>query len=256
MDALPTTPPPSRSLGAYVKTVFWLALVAAAMAILTGPGNRLGWWDFGMAFALLGLAAIAGGVLSVLAVIALTWSVRRRHAACVALSVVALLAGLLTIGLPSQLLLRGLSVPAIHDISTDTSDPPKFVALAAFRATVPNGGDYGGPELATLQREAYPDIKPLTLVVRPEHALTDCLRVAKALGWEIVVASQLDLRIEATDTTPFFGFKDDIIIRITPAGPASRIDLRSVSRVGRSDLGANARRIREFYKLLSRLQPG
>ena len=225
------------------------------MALLTGPGNRFGWWNFGMAFRLLGGAAISGGVMAALAVIAFTVSVRSRRASYVALSIVALLVGLLTIGLPWQLLQRGRTVPAIHDISTDTKDPPRFVALASLRATVPNGADYGGPELAARQREGYPDVTALTLAVRPEQALSDCLRVAKALGWEIVVASHSSLSIEATDTTPFFGFKDDIIIRITPAGAASRIDLRSVSRVGSSDLGTNARRIREFYKLLSRLQP-
>ena len=256
MDEPTPPPPPSRSLVIFVKSVFWLTLAAAVVALVTGPGNRLGWWSFGTAFGLLGGAAIAGGVMAVLAVIGVIWSVRSRRSARVAMSLIALLVGLLTIGLPMQLLQRGRTVPMIHDISTDTKDPPKFVALAPLRATVPNGADYGGPEVAALQRAGYPDITPFTLAAPPDRALNDCLRVAKALGWDIMATSPQDLRIEATDTTPFFGFKDDIIIRITPAGPASRIDLRSVLRVGRSDLGANARRIRDFYKLLSRLQPG
>jgi uncharacterized protein (DUF1499 family) len=255
MDIQPTSASSVSRVGIVaVKTVFWLSIAAAVMASLTGPGNRLGWWNFGTAFTMLRWAAITGGVLAALALVALFWSLRQRRTPLVAQSIIAALIGLLTIGLPMQLVQRGRTVPAIHDISTDTSHPPAFVALAAMRATVPNGVEYGGPIVAAAQLEAYPDITPLTLAARPEDALSQCLSVARALGWEIVATSQSDLRIEATDTTPFFAFKDDIIIRITPAGPASRVDLRSVSRVGRSDLGANARRIREFYRLLARMQ--
>jgi len=243
----------SRAGDVGVRAVFWLSIVVAVMAALTGPGTRLGWWEFGTAFTLLRFAATAGGVLAACALLALFWSLRQRRTSLVAQSIIATLIGLLTIGLPMQLMQRSRVVPAIHDISTDTQNPPAFVALAGLRSTTPNGVEYGGPTVAAAQREGYPDIRSLTLAARPEEALAQCLRAARALGWEIAAASQPDLRIEATDTTPFFAFKDDIIIRITPAGPASRVDVRSVSRVGRSDLGANARRIREFYRLLARM---
>ena len=248
---------PASTIGVVgVKAVFWLSIAAAVMAALTGPGNRLGWWNFGMAFTLLRWAAISGGVLAACALVALFWSLRQRNTVLTTLSILAVLIGLLTIGLPMQLVQRGREVPAIHDISTDTGNPPVFVALAALRATVPNGVDYGGPSIAAAQHDGYPDITSLTLAAPPEDALAQCLSAARALGWEVVATSQKDLRIEATDTTPFFAFKDDIIIRITPSGPASRVDLRSVSRVGHSDLGTNARRIREFYRLLARMQRG
>ncbi len=246
--------PVSRAGVVGVEAVFWLSIAAAVMAALTGPGNRLGWWNFGMAFTLLRWAAITGGVLAACALVALFWSLRQRRTPLVARSIIAVLIGLLTIGLPMQLVRRGQAVPPIHDISTDTQNPPAFVALASMRSGVPNGVDHGGPAVAAAQHEGYPDITSLTLSAKPEDALAQCLAVARALGWEVVATSQTDLRIEATDTTPFFAFKDDIIIRITPAGPASRVDLRSVSRVGRSDLGTNARRIREFYRLLARMQ--
>lgn len=255
MDIPPATSAPARRIGVVaVRAVFWLSIAAAVMAALTGPGNRLGWWNFGMAFRLLYWSAIAGGVLAACALLALLWSLRQRRTPLVAQSIIATLVGLLTIGLPMQLVKRGQAVPAIHDISTDTQNPPAFVALAGLRSTIPNGVEYGGPAVAAAQREGYPDITSLTLAAKPEDALAQCLRVARALGWEVVATSQPDLRIEATDTTPFFAFKDDIVIRITPSGPASRVDVRSVSRVGRSDLGTNARRIREFYRLLARLQ--
>lgn len=255
MDIPPATSAPFGRIGVVgVRAVFWLSIAAAVMAALTGPGNRLGWWNFTMAFTLLRWAAIAGGVLAACALVALFWSLRQRRTGLVAQSIIATLIGLLTIGLPMQLVKRGQTMPAIHDISTDMQNPPAFIALAGLRSTFPNGVEYGGPTVAAAQLEGYPDITSLTLAAKPEEALAQCLRVARALGWEVVATSQADLRIEATDTTPFFAFKDDIIIRITPSGPASRVDLRSVSRVGRSDLGTNARRIREFYRLLARMQ--
>jgi uncharacterized protein (DUF1499 family) len=66
------------------------------------------------------------------------------------------------------------------------------------------------------------------------------------MRWEVVAADAAAGRIEATATTPWFGFRDDIVVRIVPADGGSRVDVRSVSRVGKGDLGVNARRIREF----------
>ena len=256
---MPANAPPVLPIGLplrlLARTAFAVAILAALAALISGPGNRLGWWDYRLAFLLLGWAALAGLGGALLAVAACVWSVRRHSTPLVALSVLGLLTGLLTFGLPFNLQWRTGDKAPVHDISTDTADPPRFVALAALRAGVPNGAEYGGPEVAEVQRNFYPDITPLTLAAPPEQAQLQCLQVARAMGWEIVANAPAERRIEATDTTVFFGFRDDIIIRITPAGPASRIDVRSASRVGRSDRGVNARRIREFYRLLSRLQP-
>jgi uncharacterized protein (DUF1499 family) len=108
------------------------------------------------------------------------------------------------------------------------------------------------PEVAAQQKQGYPDIVPALLRVLPDRALARAEAAARALGWEIVAAVPAEGRLEATATTRWFGFKDDIVVRVTPAPGGSQVDIRSVSRVGKSDLGANARRIRAFLAALRR----
>jgi uncharacterized protein (DUF1499 family) len=142
------------------------------------------------------------------------------------------------------------SVPAIHDITTDTENPPHYNAIMPLRKDALNPAEYGGHEIAEQQQKAYPDIRPLILEIPPEKAFEHALTAAQKMGWEIVSSNSGKGIIEATDTTFWFGFKDDIIIRISLQGSASRIDVRSLSRVGKSDVGANAERIRNFLKAL------
>jgi uncharacterized protein (DUF1499 family) len=146
----------------------------------------------------------------------------------------------------------GESVPRIHDITTDTERPPEFAALRAVRERSPNGAAYGGPEVAAQQKQGYPDIVPAFLPVPPDRALARAEAAARALGWETVAVAPAEGRLEATASTRWFGFKDDIVVRVTPAPGGSRVDIRSVSRVGKSDLSANARRIRAFLAALRR----
>jgi uncharacterized protein (DUF1499 family) len=141
-------------------------------------------------------------------------------------------------------------VPPIHDITTDTDRPPEFVAVLPRRADAPNGVEYEGAEIARQQREAYPDIGPLRLPLAPGEAFARALAAARASGWEIVGADSAAGRIEATATTAWFGFKDDVVVRIAPEEGGSRVDVRSVSRVGKSDVGANAERIRKYLARL------
>ena len=142
-------------------------------------------------------------------------------------------------------------VPAIHDISTDTEDPPAFVALLAEREKTPNGAAYGGAQVAAKQHAAYPDIKPLVLSAAPRETMQRAIDAARAMGWQIAAANAADGRIEATARTRWFGFRDDVVVRIRALGTGSRVDVRSVSRVGRSDVGANATRVREFLHRLA-----
>jgi uncharacterized protein (DUF1499 family) len=134
--------------------------------------------------------------------------------------------------------------------STDTDSPPRYVAVLALRAAAENPVDYSA-EAAAQQKKAYPDIVPVLLDTPPAQAYARAERAAHALGWDIVAAVPGELRIEATDTTLLFGFKDDIVIRIAPAGKGSRVDVRSLSRVGKSDLGVNANRIRKYLGQLA-----
>lgn len=144
-----------------------------------------------------------------------------------------------------------LRVPPIHDITTDTQNPPEFTAIEALRAENDNDLTYAGAPLAKLQQEAYPEIAPLSLPLSPVQAFEKAKSVATALGWEIVSTDPQAGQIEAVDETALFGFKDDIAIRIsTDETGAAKIDVRSASRVGQSDLGANAERIERFLQAL------
>ena len=110
---------------------------------------------------------------------------------------------------------------------------------------------YPGAEFARQQRAAYPDIAPMLLAVPPRDAFAKAVAAAEAMGWEVVGRDAAAGTIEAVDTTKWFGFKDDIAVRVTPTPEGgSRIDIRSKSRVGRSDIGTNARRIRAYAERL------
>jgi uncharacterized protein (DUF1499 family) len=148
------------------------------------------------------------------------------------------------------MLILARSVPMIHDITTDTDSPPQYDAILKLRKNALNPVAYSGQEVANQQHKAYPDIAPLLLDVEPEKAFEYSLKTAKDLGWTIISKNEDKGLIEATDTTFWFGFTDDIVIRISPQDKGSRIDLRSLSRVGKSDVGANAKRIREFLKTM------
>jgi uncharacterized protein (DUF1499 family) len=147
------------------------------------------------------------------------------------------------------------SVPRIHDITTDTEDPPQFVALLATRQASSNGAVYGGPAVAAAQKKGYPDIIPLLLPDPPERAFARIEAAARGLGWRIVAAVPAEGRLEATATTPLLRFKDDVVVRVVPALNGSRVDVRSVSRFGRGDMGANAKRVRAFLAALAAPAP-
>jgi uncharacterized protein (DUF1499 family) len=162
-------------------------------------------------------------------------------------AVAGVLISLVVVGVPLAYLRTALGVPPIHDIATDTENPPPFEAILPLRADT---AMYAGEETAAQQRGAYPEIKPQVLSVPPDEAFERALAVTREMGWEIVAAEKGKGRIEATDTTFWFGFKDDVVIRIQPAEAGSRVDVRSTSRVGVGDLGVNAARIRRVLERL------
>lgn len=252
----------------WLTALAWLALAAGlAMGLiaLAAPlGVWVGAWDFQTGFQLLfGFAnawghivalvvAAVGVALVVLAVVLGTGNAVKIGAVAFAGAVVAW-AGY---AVPESYRPEE-PLPPIHDISTDTDDPPSFVAVLPLRADAPNTTEYGRsgdmtPErLAELTREAYPDLDTVMLDAPPDEAYDLALAVVDELGWDLVDAARGEGRIEATDTTFWFRFKDDIVIRIRPADGGSAVDVRSVSRVGVGDAGTNARRIREFVELLA-----
>jgi uncharacterized protein (DUF1499 family) len=144
------------------------------------------------------------------------------------------------------------SVPAIHDISTDVANPPGFEAIAPLRADAPNSMAYDAETLAPLMAQHYPDVTPLILQADPAAVFARAEALVAELGWTLVASDPATGRIEAYDTTALYGFIDDVVIRIVREGPrGARVDVRSLSRVGQSDLGANAARIRAFLSALA-----
>lgn len=227
-----------------------LAVMAALLLVLAGPGARVGWWEFGTGFLMMRWAFFAGLAAAALAMVFL--AIRRTRQGFGLVLVAALVIGAGAAWVPWNGVQTARSLPYIHDITTDTENPPPFVGVLPLRADAPNPPEYAGEEVATQQREAYPEIQPLRLPLSADQAFERALDTARTAGWEIVAAVPQEGRIEATATTFWFGFKDDVVIRITPEDGRSRVDMRSKSRVGRSDVGANAERIRTFLEALGK----
>lgn len=148
------------------------------------------------------------------------------------------------------------AVPAIHDISTDTVNPPAFVDVLPRRRWAFNPPEYDGPAVAALQREAYADIQPFVTASPRDRVHEAARRLMIDEGWEVVGDSRPEGRLEAIATTPWLRFRDDVVVRLTEVTGGTRVDIRSKSRIGASDLGANARRVRRFLARLAEVVPG
>ena len=229
---------------------FLLACLALALLGLAPLGWRMNWWSYRTGFALVGDAAYCGAGAAVLSVLSLIpGRVLGRRGLAFGLMGAVLGAAVAFVPWSYTTAARGL--PPIHDITTDPADPPQFRAIAALRSAAgANSSDYEGPPIAELQARAYPDIRPLRLAMPPDAAFRRALDTVHELGWTVVAADPAEGRIEASDRTFWFGFTDDVVIRVRPAESGSRIDLRSSSRVGRGDRGMNAARIRRFAAAL------
>jgi hypothetical protein len=243
---------PLSPLSPFARFGLWLALAAAVAAVSSGIGYRLGWWSLAMGFGVLRWAAygaIAASILGIIGAIMTRPGAPRRG---FARSLAAVVIGVATFGGPAWMLHHAKQVPAIHDITTDTSNPPAFVAVLPLRANAKNSAEYGGPEVAKLQQAAYPRVVPYESPLAPDAMFAHALAVARDAGWQIVAVVPSEGRIEATATTLLFGFKDDVVIRVTPTPRGSRVDVRSESRIGASDVGTNAKRIEAFLDALAR----
>ena len=230
------------------RIALYVAILAALLLIVAGPGARFGLWAFGTGFLLLRWALYLGLAAALFALVLMV--IPRTRAGSGALLAIALLVGLGAAWVPWNGYRTARSAPAIHDITTDTVNPPPFVAVLPLRADASNPPEYAGVEVAGKQRDAYPDIQSLILDESPAETFGKAVKAAEDMGWEIVAAEPNEGRIEATATTFWFGFKDDVVIRVGAEGSGSRLDIRSKSRVGRSDVGANAARIRRFTGML------
>ena len=245
-----------------VRKVLWKAALALLIAaplvfMLAALLYRVGLTDlrfsFGFLTRKLGVWLLFGSILAGLGSLALGWFIQPRSRTAMGIGALAVAVGVAGLVWGASVQRTAGSLPFIHDISTDTQNPPVFEGrILTERGDGSNPLNYVGKRdsrenelVSVLQTRSYPDINPLVSNRSPEDAQARARAVAESLGWEVV--DEAPGRIEATATTFWYGFKDDIAIRIRPgSGGGSVVDLRSVSRVGGSDLGANAARIRAF----------
>jgi uncharacterized protein (DUF1499 family) len=199
---------------------------------------------------MLGIATLTDLAAVLLALIGSILASRAGPRSALVVGLLGLVLSLVVAGPPLYLYRVATSVPAIHDLTTDSADPPRFVAVPALRRPGDNSLEYTA-KVAAEQQKDYPDLAPMLLGVPPAAAFDRALAAAREMGWEIVASVPAEGRIEATDTTMLFGFKDDVVIRVAAGGSGSRVDVRSASRVGHGDIGVNAKRIRAYLERLA-----
>jgi len=228
------------------RLAFIAACASALIVAASGPLHRFLGVDVDAVIALFrsGFYVAAAAIALALATIVPTRPGDRRRGFVAAF--LALAIGVAAAWSPFMLFLQAHGAPRINDISTDTANPPQMVVTLQMRSDAVTPPAYPGKAVADQQHQAYPDLTPIVLNVPPAEAFKRVDAVAVAMGWDVVARAPNDGRIEAVDTSRWFGFHDDIVVRIVADGAGSRIDIRSKSRVGRSDLGANAHRIRAF----------
>ena len=242
--------PGTARLGSRLAVIGLLvALASAAAMVFSGFGYRLDLYHFRVGFAILRWAfwfALAGALLSAAGLVIAGARPRRTLLAAVIGTVV----GVGAAYIPWSLKQTAEALPYIHDISTDTANPPEFVAAAKLRKPGDHPVTYDGKEVADLQRKAYPDLVSLTTSAPREKVFEAAKAAIASMGMQVADADLAQGRIEANQSSLLYGFTDDMVVRIASGADGTKVDVRSKSRVGRSDLGQNAKRIRAFVQRL------
>jgi uncharacterized protein (DUF1499 family) len=230
---------------------FMLALLCAVAAVGSGIGYRLGLWHFRTGFEILKWSFFLSGA-TLLILLACMFFVQTKTRADSMIGIIGIIICLVLVYVPYSWKKTLDAYPYIHDISTDTLNPPDFVIVDQLRAADDHSIEYDGLEVAELQAKAYPDIKTLVIDGDIEKHLQSAENVLNDMNLDIVSVDIESGRIEAVATSFLFGFKDDMVIRMTKTdGAQVAVDVRSKSRVGKSDLGQNAKRIRRFMEGLA-----
>lgn len=239
-----------------VRTLFILSVASALVFLFSGYGYQWEIWSLGTAFSLLTNSAFAAIGLLVLNLAALFLVYKSGFKKGYYFVITGLILVGAVFGIARYWQSQAQSYPPIHDISTDLESPPSFHLMIDVRETAeaPNPPEYAGEETAQTQREAYPDIESLFLPVPFGDVFDAVIALVESRRWELVNADRETGIVEATEKLPWFGFRDDVVIRIDFIDSETKVDMRSKSRIGRGDLGVNANRIRDFMSdLESRL---
>jgi len=226
-----------------------LGVLAIVLPVLGGLGTRVGIWSYGIGLLLAPLGLLTGVVGLLLGLVALLRLRRTGEPPGFALTGTGLSAlGSLYLG---SAVLSAFTVAPIHNVSTDIEDPPEFTVAASLRGEGDNPLFYDSETIRPLQREGYPDIGPLDIDMPRDQAYELVRGVLVDMGLELVREAPEQGEIEAVATTFWFGFKDDLVVRLRETDTGTRMDVRSVSRVGVVDMGANAERI---FEIIGRVQ--
>lgn len=235
------------------KTLVFIQCISFVVLVLGLLAQRLQILPFKVAFGSFALALVLLSITALLALVVLGLSFGPLPNSARMPSLLAFALGGIPLIVVASLVGSGFKVPRIHDISTDPSNPLEFKHAHSLRKPGENSISPPADYTLQLQQDSYTDLKPLSVDLPPEEAYALSLRVAKDLGWEITFSEKSEGHIEAVERTALFGFADDIVIKVSSKSQdsgASVINLRSVSRVGVSDLGANAKRIQRFYSAI------
>lgn len=238
-----------------VKTPWsmWLLrmqIILVALIPLFIIGYRAGWLDVKSGFLSASFSILAAAAFALVGAFVLLWALGRGNRAPGAGWTV-VLGALPLLAMGNLILSGGLSVPPIHDISTDVIDPPAYKRVLELRIKGDHSLVYGGPKLAAQQQQAYADVKTIETEFTLPAAHAKALAAVQELGWEVVADNKEAGHIEAVISSAVFGFKDDVVIRSRVGEQGVIVDLRSASRLGLSDLGANAKRIRAFIEVFN-----
>jgi len=235
----------------FARILIYFSMATAAVFILSGYGYQWGIWEMGTGFMLLRYSAYTAIGLTIISIPAV-WFLREKGFRAISYAVISLVLMGSATGTALYWQQQARSVPAIHDITTDLENPPDFVAMIRLREDAPNPPEYAGEETAAAQRGAYAHIEPLYIQRDLQEVMDEAVLLVISRGWDLVAINRNEGRIEATEKLAWFGFKDDVVLRFTETDRGTRVDMRSKSRIGRSDVGVNAKRIDRYLRDLER----
>ncbi|MAV26048.1 MAG: hypothetical protein CMQ05_08000 [Gammaproteobacteria bacterium] len=234
----------------WTRLLLICGIISVVLLISAPLGYRTGVTGLGPAFGSLALAVLGAAIVLVVSFVMVIVTTRKGLVDNRQQLVIAALFSLLPLLAAVPQYFKASSVPPIHDISTDLQEPPTFDAVLAARGEFSNDLNLE-PAEAQQQQDAYPDVLPVTSDLSMEDAISRSGAVLEQMGLEVINVDVESGRVEAVATTFWFGFKDDFVVRVRGNSEGSRIDARSVSRVGQSDLGANAERVTSFIAIFN-----
>jgi len=251
-----------RALPALAKTTFAGFIVSLSVGLVASLGTRLGFWT--VAFGLhtifpwcvgIGLLTFVAGVVWIL------WAMIANDSSGARYGLIGLVGIIVVLVNPVMKYWDSRGMPPIADATTDTEHPPQFVSLLTQRGNDATPPDYNGnapmtfdgkaTTVSLVQHKYYGDIHSVAILMSPERLFKRAVSAAYGMGWNVVAIAPDEGRIEATDTSLFFGITDDIVIRVKPSGMGAKLDIRSKARMDSDSGSRNPQRIRGFMKELA-----